>query len=353
MSSKPWVRYHTKPGPACSKVRSGKKQDDRVLPGKPGPACSKRKNSNKSERTSSPQLPVDVLHNLPASNNLQEESKMGSTLEKSMVKTDSLTLNEEKKQTDVPVSNENTAIATDKSMNEENTTSKKETETVTAENGKDNKTSDRDHAKSGGNSNMNESAAKSEDNRGASGENDTGSNDSDKVETLKEFDGTDDSKEVSGEKDTGSNDSDKVETLKELDGTDDFDDKMNKLPTAVVTDAETILSQNTDTKTAIHPDAQSSDLLHPAVEDNKGKQPLENMSDENLMKELSKDELMKVLESKNCVCPCGHIIPDNVLRSIHTTIHAASNPLKCSECNVVFGNYYKFQGHSICKLNPK
>ena len=74
-----------------------------------------------------------------------------------------------------------------------------------------------------------------------------------------------------------------------------------------------------------------------------------NKTSEELMTELSNTDLKSILQSKDAVCPCGQIITDNVMRSMHKSIHAASNSLKCSECNVVFDDYYKFQEHLFCK----
>ena len=77
--------------------------------------------------------------------------------------------------------------------------------------------------------------------------------------------------------------------------------------------------------------------------------PANSIPDEDLMKELSDDDLKGILESKDAVCSCGYIIPDNIMRTIHKTIHAASNPLKCNVCNVLFENYQKFHEHLFCK----
>ena len=77
--------------------------------------------------------------------------------------------------------------------------------------------------------------------------------------------------------------------------------------------------------------------------------PANSIPDEDLMKELSDDDLKGILQSKDAVCSCGYIIPDNIMRTIHKTIHAASNPLKCSVCNVLFENYHKFHEHLFCK----
>ena len=77
--------------------------------------------------------------------------------------------------------------------------------------------------------------------------------------------------------------------------------------------------------------------------------PANSIADEDLMKELFDDDLKSILQSKDAVCSCGYIIPDNIMRTIHKTIHAASNPLKCSVCNVVFENYHKFHEHLFCK----
>ena len=73
--------------------------------------------------------------------------------------------------------------------------------------------------------------------------------------------------------------------------------------------------------------------------------PVESIADEDVLTSLSKDDLMNILQSKNCMCSCGHIIPDKVLCSIHRSVHSVSNPLRCAHCNVVFDTYYKFQEH--------
>ena len=86
---------------------------------------------------------------------------------------------------------------------------------------------------------------------------------------------------------------------------------------------------------------------HPSVEVKPN--PANSIPDEDLMKELFDDNLKSILQSKDAVCSCGYIIPDNIMRTIHKTIHAASNPLKCSVCNVVFENYHKFHEHLFCK----
>ena len=86
---------------------------------------------------------------------------------------------------------------------------------------------------------------------------------------------------------------------------------------------------------------------HPPVELKPN--PANSIPDEDLMKELSDDDLKGILQSKDAVCSCGYVIPDNIMRTIHKTIHAASNSLKCSVCNVLFENYHKFHEHLFCK----
>ena len=314
MSSKPWVKYHTKPGPACSKPK--------VKKYKPGPAGSKR------EDVSSPHPTLSELpngdDNQPSSSKLQEP-KTESVLEKPVLSFESIIADSDVHvEGKIQVTNGNVANNTDLSVNKEQAATKEEeATTITVENisksEKDDKISD-------------------------SGEITKVTDEKMDAATINK------GKDVSETKDPASddNESDTVKTLQEYDASEDV--KTNELTTSIMP----VTEMRTEIKAPDNSDAQSSsDLIQQTTDDDKQKQSLDNMSDEDLMKELSKEELMKVLTTKNCVCPCGYIIPDIVMCSIHKTIHAASNPLKCSECNVVFDNYKEFQEHLLCKSIPE